>query len=77
LGALQNRDDLELRLQLSGNLHMMDLVAEVDARFEAVTVEDSRFAERFSAEAGSAWWWRRLPADPKSQVYITQDWRAR
>jgi hypothetical protein len=77
LGALQNRDEVELRLQLTGDPHMMDLIADVDARFEAVTVDDSRFAERFPAEAGSAWWWRRFPADPKSQVYITQDWRAR
>jgi hypothetical protein len=77
LGALQNRDEVELRLQLSGDQHMMDLVAEVDARFEAATVEDSRFGERFSVEAGGGWWWRRFPADPRSQAYITQDWPRR
>ena len=75
LGALQNRDEVELRLQLSGDRHMRDIVAEVDARFEAATVEDSRFAERFSAEVGSGWWWRRFPADPRSQAYIAEDWR--
>ena len=66
---MQNRDEMELRPEVSGDQQMMDFVAKADARFEAVSVKDSRFAERFSAEAGSGWWWRRFPADPESQDY--------
>jgi hypothetical protein len=56
---MQNRDELELGRRLSNDEHMMNTVATADARFEAATVKDSRFAEHFFAEAGTGWWWRR------------------
>jgi hypothetical protein len=58
LGALQRRDEVELRLQLSGDQLILDVVAEIDAR-EALTVEDNRFTDgsqlkRAAAGGGAA-----------------------
>jgi len=49
-------------------------VDETDADVQLLTVEDAHYAERFSAQAGSGWWWRRVPADPDGLSYLTQDW---
>jgi hypothetical protein len=53
---------------------MMDATEQIDATFEAVTVEDGRFAERFSTDAGSGWLWGRFPAEAAAQHHIIQDW---
>lgn len=74
LGALQHRDELELWLQIGGDQAAVDAVADIDARFEALTLDDSRFADHFSAQAGAGWWWERMPSDAEAQQYITQDW---
>jgi hypothetical protein len=74
LGALVQRDEVELWLQISGDQAMMDAASTIDAEFEEITIEDSRFAEHFSTQAGTGWWWSRLPKAPESLRYITQGW---
>jgi len=82
LGALQHRDEVEMWLQINGDGAATDDVDAIDARLQAVTDEDSRFAAHFAAPAGTAWWWRRFPSDPAAQDYIqrtggraaTPDW---
>jgi hypothetical protein len=74
LGLLSHRDALATWLEVHGDGRTRDTVDEIDADFEALTIEDSRYTERFSAQAGSGWWWRRLPADPEALRYVTRDW---
>lgn len=74
LGLLQHRDAVATWLEVLSDSRATECVDEVDADFEALTVEDSRYAERFSAHAGPGWWWQRVPADSKALSYLTQDW---
>lgn len=76
LGALVCRDALEMWLQIHGESDAWDATEEVDARFESVTADDDRFALHFAKQAGSGWWWGRLPADPAALDYIASDWDA-
>lgn len=73
-GALELRDRLEVWLNVSGDQVAVNAVAEIDARFDDVTCEDDRFAIHFREEAGTGWWWLRMPSDPQAQDYITQNW---
>jgi hypothetical protein len=52
LGLPQHRDAIATWPEVRGDSPMMDSVDEIDADFEGLTVEDSRYAERFSAQAG-------------------------
>lgn len=74
LGALQVRDDLETWLNMNGHPAVADSVDEIDSRFEDLTSHDLRFAEHFAAQAGSGWWWSRMPRDSDARQYIVQDW---
>lgn len=74
LGLLSHRDGIATWLEVHGDSRTRDVVDEIDADFEALTIEDSRYAERFSAQAGPGWWWRRVPADSAALSYLTQDW---
>ena len=48
-----------------GDGQIRDTVDEIDADFEGLTIEDSRYSERFSAQAGHGWWWREFPPIPR------------
>ena len=74
LGLLSHRDIIAAWLEVRGDNRTRDTVDEIDADFEGLTVEDSRYAEHFSTEAGPGWWWQRVPADPEALSYLTQDW---
>ena len=76
LGALQIRDEVESWLQISGDQQAMDEVDAIDHRFATITMEDGRFATRFTLQAGDGWWWHRLPSDPAAQDYLVKDWLA-
>ena len=74
LGLLSHRDSIATWLEVHGDGQIRDTVDEIDADFERLTEEDYRYYERFSAQAGPGWWWRRVPADPEALSYLTQDW---
>jgi hypothetical protein len=73
LGPLEHRDAIAEWLEVHG-AGANDVVDEVDAEFEALTVEDQRYALHFTARAGRGWWWQRMPSDPVALGYLTQDW---
>ncbi len=66
---LMCRDGVVEELELAGIQALFDRVDELDARFQAVTVDDheSPFAAR-----GVGWWWRRLPANEDSRRYTLE-----
>ena len=74
LAALQTRDLVQELLVLRGSDPFEDAVDEIDAHFDDLTVENARFCERFKEQAGSGWWWMRLPKNPSAQAYIVRDW---
>jgi len=74
LGPLEHRDAIAEWLEVHGRAGASDAVGEADADFQALTVEDSRYAVHFAAQAGPGWWWQRMPSDPVALDYLTQDW---
>ena len=74
LGALECRDGFQDFLASSGDTRTADLADEIDARFQDVTIEDSRFADHFESQVGTGWWWLRLPKSQEAQAYIFRDW---
>jgi hypothetical protein len=72
LFALQTPDEIELCLHHCDRA-TSDWLAGIDSEFERITREDDRFKDLFPDQAGSGWWWGRVPSDPEVAERILRE----
>ena len=65
---LASRDALAVEAEIAGVPSLWTQADELDVRFRDVTTIGANTLP--GARSSSAWWWSRVPADPRSLRYL-------